>query len=373
MKINTSNLDYESLFRTWRYSENKISLLEKFLINSKLIFKILFLKVKIINSDKFKNRPKVLYTHQRQDYTNLINKICNSASLNLSSIFYKVSLKHDLGNIRIVLKYFKSKELDFHECLLLYFLMKNNDIFFEFIETESIILLFAEMQLYENFVAQLAKQHDIYTIGFQHGFYVDDKAISTLNSINYKNIKVDELLVWGSYSKKLIDKQNPKVKSTIVGRPSTHFLSSLNFNYKATKPSCYVGVLDGYEFNETNQEIINVVSDLASKDGLAFFLKPHPNLSTNITNKYQLLSNITDLGSSPIFVGCRSSLLLELTLDKFLCIAIKESPFFDIKNINHYDHDKMYRKLSLEDVSLYISNSSPIAESLIANAINKYV
>ena len=136
-------LDYESLFRTWRYSENKISLLEKFLINSKLIFKILFLKVKIINSDKFKNRPKVLYTHQRQDYTNLINKICNSASLNLSSIFYKVSLKHDLGNIRIVLKYFKSKELDFHECLLLYFLMKNNDIFFEFIETESIILLFA--------------------------------------------------------------------------------------------------------------------------------------------------------------------------------------------------------------------------------------
>ena len=96
MKINISNLDYESLFRTWRYASNKISFFEKFFLNSKLIFKIIFFKIKIINSDRFKNRPKILYSHQRQDYTNLINKICSSASLNLCSISYKISLKHDL-------------------------------------------------------------------------------------------------------------------------------------------------------------------------------------------------------------------------------------------------------------------------------------
>ncbi len=373
MKINSNNLDYESLFRTWRYDTNHISFFKKFFLNSKLIFKVLFLKVKIINSDKFKNRPKVLYSHNRQDYTVFLNKICNSASLNISSISYKASLQHDLGNIRTAFKYFKSSKIDFHECLLLYFLMKSNDVFFEFIETESVILLFAEMQLYENFLAQLAKQNDIYTISFQHGFYVDDNNTSTLNSLNYKNISVDELLVWSPYSKKLIDKHNPKVKSTIVGRPTTHFLSSSHFNFKATKPSCYIGVLDGNQFTETNQEIINIASDLASKVGIAFFLKPHPSQSTNITDKYKLLKKSTDLGPNPIFVGCRSSLLLELAADKFSCIVIKASPFFNLKNNNHFDHDKIYKELNLEDVSLYLSNVSPLADSLITNVINEHV
>ena len=211
------------------------------------------------------------------------------------------------------------------------------------------------MQIFENYIAQLAKQVGCYTVGLQHGFYSDDQKKITVNSLNYKNVIVDEMFVWGKNTKDLLLRHNPKLKITIVGRPSTHFLFDKNFNLAIDSASSYLAILDADEFGNTNDKILKVVKGLAKRDGVNFFIKYHPSTMAEGNNlQHNIFRNNKSLGSNPYIVGHRSSLLLELAADNFSCFVIEDSPFVK-GSVEPLLMDIYGKKLELNVVKEYLA------------------
>jgi hypothetical protein len=371
MNINLDVINYQSLFRVWRYSSSKIGKVSRFFIITKSVIRLVFFKIKFLDKDQ--KQPKIINSYLRQDYSDFIDKLTVNNGLGRCSIGYQFGLGHKLRYFKDVIRQVKLNKLELNEALFLYFLIKSNDIFLKFIEKESVVILFAEMQILENYIAQLARQVGCHTIGLQHGFYSNDYDSPTVNSLNYKNVAVDEMLVWGLNTKELLLEHNPDLKVTVIGRPSTHFLSHHHLHLNVDSPSSYVAVLDADEFSETNDKILQVVKDLAKRDGVEFFLKCHP--STNLKERSlrcAILRDINLLGEGPHFVGYRSSLLLELSADQFFCMALNESPFLksDGKSV---DNSICWKKLEADDVSDYLACTSIEAESLVVKAISKHI
>jgi len=371
VQINLDYIDYQSLFRIWRHTSKKLGKIAKSFIIFKSLLRLIFLKIRFIDQDQ--KKPKIINSYQRKDYSEFIDKLTDNNVIGKCNLGYEIGLGHKLRFIKDAVQQAKVNKLELNETLLLYFLIKNNDIFLEFIEKELVVILFAEMQLFENYIAQLAKQAGRYTIGLQHGFYSNDYSRPTVNSLNYQHIAVDEMLVWGSNTKELLMEHNPNLKVSIVGRPSTHFLSQQNFHLKGGFPSSYVAILDADEFSETNNKILDVASKLAQKDGVELFLKCHP--STNLKDnslRRLILEDINDLGQAPHFIGYRSSLLLELVADEFLCMAIDGSPFLESKDKSE-DNSVYWKKLDPKEVSNYLDCASTKAKTLTLEAISKYI
>ena len=198
MNINLDVINYQSLFRVWRYSSSKIGRVSRFFIITKSVIRLVFFKIKFL--DKNQKQPKIINSYLRQDYSDFIDKLTVNNGLGRCSIGCQFGLGHKLRYFKDVIRQVKLNKLELNEALLLYFLIKSNDIFLKFIEKESVVILFAEMQIFENYIAQLARQVVCHTIGLQHGFYSNDYDSPTVNSLNYKNIAVDEILAWGSIS-----------------------------------------------------------------------------------------------------------------------------------------------------------------------------
>jgi hypothetical protein len=370
-KINLDKINYQSLFRVWRYSSHKIGRWTKFFINTKLFIKLVFFKIKFLNQDQ--GQPKIVNSYVRQDYSDFIDKLTGNSSLGRCSIGYQFSLRHKLSYVLGVIHQIKLNRLDLHEALLLYFLVKNNDIFLKFIENESVLILFAEMQVFENYMAQIARHVGCYTIGLQHGFYSNDYDRPTVNSLNYKNVVVDKMLVWGLDTKELLSAHNPNLKVAIVGRPSTHFLSDHNCHLTAESPSSHVAILDGDEFSETNDKIIKIVKGFAKRDGVEFFLKCHPAYQLKSQSlEPAILKDINRLGKNPHFVGYRSSLLLELAADHFFCFVLNESPFLKSDEKSAYN-SFCWKKLEEECISDYIAFTSIEAQNLVVKEITNHI
>ena len=369
IKVNLDNLNYKSLFRIWRYTSSKAGRVSKLYIIIKSLIRLIFLKIKFSETEN--KQLKIVNSYPRKDYSNFIDKLTYNNNLGKCYLKYTFGFGHKWTYIKEVIKQRKLHKLELNETLLLYFLIKNDNIFLKYIYDEPVVILFAEMQIFENYIAQLAKQVGRYTIGLQHGFYSNDFNRHTVNSLNYKNVAVDEMLVWGKNTKDLLLEHNLDLKVTIVGRPSTHFLSKYDFHSKNDLPSSYVGILDAEEFSETNNKIIEIANELADKAGVKFFIKCHPSTNLKDRNLQSLiLEDINCLGKTPHFIGYRSSLLLELVADHFFCIALNESPF--LKNNSKPNSNSFYwKKLETEDVSDYLYCTSIDAQTNILNAISK--
>ena len=370
IQIDLDIINYQSLFRVSRYSSAKLGRLSRFFIITKSIARLAFFKIKFVEKDT--KYPKIINTYVREDYSHFIDKLSVSG-LGRCSLGYQFGLGHKFSFIKDVIRQAKLNKLELNEVLFLYFLIKNIDIFLKFIKKESVVILFAEMQIFENFIAQLSKQFGRYTIGLQHGFYLNDYDRQTVNSLNYKDVFVDEMFVWGNNTKELLLKYNPHLKVTIVGRPSSHFLSSQHFHLNADAPSSYLAIFDADEFSATNEKILEVVKGLAKKDGVNFFIKCHPSNNLNDSSlRSSILKDISHLGINPHFVGHRSSLLLELAADGFFCMVLDESPFLKDKGKSE-DGSICGKKLEAEDVSDYLACTSIEAEALIVKAISKHI
>ena len=344
---------------------------EKTFVIFKSIVRLIFFKVKFLESRQ--DVPNIINSYIRADYSNFIKKLTRNNRLGSCFIGYRLGFVQNLRCFRDVWRQKKINNLETNETLLLYFLIKNNDIFQEFIERQSVVILFSEVQIFENYIAQLARQVGCYTIGLQHGFYSNDYDRYTVNSLNYQNIAVDEMLVWGINTKKLLMEHNPNLRVTVVGRPSTHFLSDYQFELDSESPTSYLAVLDADEFRETNEKILEIVERLSRRDGIEYFLKCHP--STNLKDHrlgQRVLRDISHLGTTPYFVGHRSSLLLELVADGFFCLVLNNSPFGKIAGELKIDSSNEQR-LAAEDVSDYLASASAEAETLIVNAITKHI
>ena len=270
IKISLDRINYDSLFRISRYTLSKSGKVSHFFIIIKSIIRLIFFKIEFLETQR--NKPKIINSFERKDYSSFIDKLTFNNSIGKCHLKYRFGFGHKWIYIKEVFKQVKLKNLELNEALLLYFLVKNNDVFLKYVKKESLVILFGEMQIFENYIAQLAKQVGCYTVGLQHGFYSDDQKKITVNSLNYKNVIVDEMFVWGKNTKDLLLRHNPKLKITIVGRPSTHFLFDKNFNLAIDSASSYLAILDADEFGNTNDKILKVVKGLAKRDGVNFLL-----------------------------------------------------------------------------------------------------
>lgn len=363
--IDFDEINFKALFRVSRYASAKLRRYQISLINIKGLLKVIFFKINLSKSSKNKFAPPIVNSFVRDDYSKLIRKFLGAGPLCETTISHSCSLKNNIKSFRLILGLSPGKGFSLQEILMLWLLLKSHEDFVDFIKKESVIVLFAEMQLYECYIALLARQLGCYTLGLQHGFYVDEKSKMNLNSVNYTQISVDEILVWGDYTKRLIQEHNPKVKVAVMGRPSTHFLSSHDLDLYQDEISCYLAILDGPEFSFSNAEVLRVTKELASRDKVAFFVKLHPTFYVTSLPK-ELISNLlpndlAPLGTNPCIVGCRSSVLLEVAAEGISCLVVDSSPFYEhICGIQ--DHDVS----ELRDVSQYLSCVSPKSERLFS-------
>ena len=368
MKIKNllDNLDLESMFALWGHARKRSSRLNILKINLRLFVKVIFFRIKFCKDDQYADRPSIIYSHERSDYTKHLNVISKGAKLNITKIKNAFSLKHNLKNIFIIMQFSMKNNLDINESLNLYFLIKNYRYFLKYAKSENILISFSETQIYENFLVQVSKMINKYTIGLQHGFFADDYDEDTLNSVNYTNIQTDEILVWGESTKKLVEKYNPNVKSSIVGRSSSHFLSASTGCSKKLKTSI-VAILDGPEFDISNRKILKLVKEISKNRDLNFFIRPHPaDLVKENLDKIDD-KNISDIGSFPLFIGSRSSLLIELAVDGYECYAVKGSPFFNNESL--MDYSEIDKDIS----NKYIAFSSPKTEKMIFSIIENHL
>ena len=369
IKISLDRINYDSLFRISRYTLSKSGKVSHFFIIIKSIIRLIFFKIEFLETQR--NKPKIINSFERKDYSSFIDKLTFNNSIGKCHLKYRFGFGHKWIYIKEVFKQVKLKNLELKEALLLYFLVKNNDVFLKYVKKESLVILFGEMQIFENYIAQLAKQVGCYTVGLQHGFYSDDQKKITVNSLNYKNVIVDEMFVWGKNTKDLLLRHNPKLKITIVGRPSTHFLFDKNFNLAIDSASSYLAILDADEFGNTNDKILKVVKGLAKRDGVNFFIKYHPSTMAEGNNlQHNIFRNNKSLGSNPYIVGHRSSLLLELAADNFSCFVIEDSPFVK-GSVEPLLMDIYGKKLELNVVKEYLAYTSNEAEKLFSKEIDR--
>ena len=369
IKISLDRINYDSLFRISRYTLSKSGKVSHFFIIIKSIIRLIFFKIEFLETQR--NKPKIINSFERKDYSSFIDKLTFNNSIGKCHLKYRFGFGHKWIYIKEVFKQAKLKNLELNEALLLYFLVKNNDVFLKYVKKESLVILFGEMQIFENYIAQLAKQVGCYTVGLQHGFYSDDQKKITVNSLNYKNVIVDEMFVWGKNTKDLLLRHNPKLKITIVGRPSTHFLFDKNFNLAIESASSYLAILDADEFGNTNDKILKVVKGLAKRDGVNFFIKYHPSTMAEGNNlQHNIFRNNKSLGSNPYIVGHRSSLLLELAADNFSCFVIEDSPFVK-GSVEPLLMDIYGKKLELNVVKEYLAYTSNEAEKLFSREIDR--
>lgn len=369
IKISLDRINYDSLFRISRYTLSKSGKVSHFFIIIKSIIRLIFFKIEFLETQR--NKPKIINSFERKDYSSFIDKLTFNNSIGKCHLKYRFGFGHKWIYIKEVFKQAKLKNLELNEALLLYFLVKNNDVFLKYVKKESLVILFGEMQIFENYIAQLAKQVGCYTVGLQHGFYSDDQKKITVNSLNYKNVIVDEMFVWGKNTKDLLLRHNPKLKITIVGRPSTHFLFDKNFNLAIESASSYLAILDADEFGNTNDKILKVVKGLAKRDGVNFFIKYHPSTMAEGNNlQHNIFRNNKSLGSNPYIVGHRSSLLLELAADNFSCFVIEDSPFVK-GSVEPLLMDIYGKKLELNVVKEYLAYTSNEAEKLFSKEIDR--
>lgn len=366
--MNHSNLNYKSLFRTWEITKDNLSLINKFNTIIKLAIKVIFFRIELNDFLNSNNKILIINSQDRYDYKIQLlkyEKLFNSKSCNFVLV---PSISINIINIIGYLISNKYKSLDIYQKLLIIFYNKSEKKLLSKIKNYKLIILFAEMQIYENFVVQICKIHNIKSVALQHGYYVEDYK-NTINSINYKHIITDYFFAWGKSTKKLINKYNNNVNVLVVGRPSTHFLTShaMNIDRHNRNITSIVAILDGNEFNYENNIIKKASLYISNNLNLKVFIKFHPSISNRkLECEYSEFVSNRQIGNFPIFVGNRSSLLIELAADGYKVFITELSPFNEKSTINYlYNNPYKIIKLSKESVKYFLNYSSPNSERVI--------
>jgi len=368
-------LDYKSLFRTVRYASQQDGVIVNWKAIILAFIRCIFFKIRFREISTSGNQYCILNSYTRSDYTNYISKLMGILPATHMTIELKFSIGFNFYTYSAIKKSTPYRALPLRERLTLLFLFKNLDTCVTFLNQNENVLYFAEMQLIENFIVQLAKNEGFDTIGLQHGFYAEDTDEVTLNQINYQNISVNTLLVWGQKTADLITKYNESVKTKIVGRPTTHFLDKTKLRQNE---GCYTSVLcilDAEEFSETNINLITFAELFSKSLSIPIIAKCHPisrhKYPLNKDQLYHEILNVKlEIGSSPLIIGCRSSLLLELAVDGFSVKVIPQSPFYvpDVQQ-DTYLFDNQIQ--DLQEVTNYIEFASPQSEIEYKNVLSE--
>ncbi len=174
----------------------------------------------------------------------------------------------------------------------------------------NMLVVFADMQMLENFLVQTANTRLVKTVTFQHGLYRDtsgEKSKLDINQINYKNCVSQWFLAWGKDTANLL-RRYTDVSTFIAGHPQ---LEQLLANDQENIVGRVIVVFDsellGRHFNERLLEIVSNLSCIKAKQIL---VRPHPDNELSAYSK-----SITPFFDEPSFhdlvIGHNSSLLVQ--------------------------------------------------------------
>ena len=125
--------------------------------------------------------------------------------------------------------------------------------------------------------------------------------------------------------------------------------------------------MDGPEFDISNRKILKLVKEISKNRDLNFFIRPHPAYLVKENLDKIDDKDISDIGSFPLFIGSRSSLLIELAVDGYECYAVQGSPFFNNESL--MDYSEIDKDIS----NKYIAFSSPKTEKMIFSIIENHL
>jgi len=350
-------INSKSLFKTKRFFQKEGSVVVlKSLV--RLLFTTLTITVK-------PGKIPLVSSFERPDLKKLaLSYIESSNELNLCEPKYIFNIR--LGCVFGHIKKCKSLSNDLNELFSLLWLLKSREKIDQALSEVKVIFLFNEALMIENFIAQLANYQQIHTIALQHGFYVEDKS-PTFSRLNYTDLVSKQVFCWGKYSSKLFKKNNNNIDVAVIGRAVSHKYKLMPCDHKA-KPTVYL-IFDALDFSSENRKIL----ELVSKAGREFLVKilPHPSL-LNVRGEY---NSMYYFGSSvcehDVFIGNRSSLLLELASDGFFCCYVPGSPFESIDDDEWRADIPGVKKFTKDRANEYISNFAELSY-LLDHTIRQY-
>lgn len=169
------------------------------------------------------------------------------------------------------------------------------------------LVVFADMQMLDNLMVQIANRANKPTTTMQHGLYIDYSNNFNVNITNYKNHIAKNFLAWGRETAKLIEKYHPESNTVVCGRPI-----GLPAKTETSTASYITLICDQNMFFAYNLELLQIGYEFARSKGLMLNLRMHPN---NRLEWFRIDESLTlvneDLMSSELVIGHTSTLLYE--------------------------------------------------------------
>jgi len=170
----------------------------------------------------------------------------------------------------------------------------------------NLLIVYADMQPFDNMLCQYAQKKGIETVTIQHGLYVNYEKDPNINCVNYRNQVAKYFLSWGDETARLIQEFHPDTKIIICGKPLKRINTQRDQSYFSV-------VFDQRIFQEYNIKLLKIATLYAKEHNLTINLKLHP---SNKISEYSINSDIIkfdkNIENSLFVLGHTTSLLYEL-------------------------------------------------------------
>lgn len=236
-------------------------------------------------------------------------------------------------------------------------------------------VVLSDVQPMENILVKYFNEIGISTVTMQHGINVFEEKLTNIDSLNYMYECAEYALVWGQWTKDLINKFHPMCDVHICGNPC---VTSEHFDIK---DNCIAVVCDIPRFHKYNQDMISICQEFAKKNGKKVLIRLHPNdlnptylfddnfcrYEKNINGAEFVVAHTTTMIITLIYNGkivfrYKSDINYNL-IDKefeFSNITQLNEKYLIIKDINLYEISKRYidcsGEASLEKYKNFFSN-----------------
>lgn len=136
------------------------------------------------------------------------------------------------------------------------------------------LVVFADMQPFDNLIVQLAAAFGAETITLQHGLYVDYESHPNINRANYLNVVSRHFLAWGTGTRDLIGRFHPACRVVVCGKPDeSDWIEAL----EPPQEGGYITVIfDQNLLRDYNRKLLRIGHDFAKEKGVRLNLRPHP-------------------------------------------------------------------------------------------------
>lgn len=175
------------------------------------------------------------------------------------------------------------------------------------------LVVFADMQQYDNALVQFFRARGVRTLTLQHGLYIDtsmDVRLANINSINYENCVSELFLAWGDETRQLVERYTA-ARVKVVGKP---IYPSRDANHaNGPRQKFFSVVLDSMVYRKYNAALLAIASELTEKTGMKMYVRAHPDDRKNDYELYDEKVIVTaSIESGEFVLGHVSTFIYEL-------------------------------------------------------------